>query len=132
MLKEKSYTIPEFLEMQRLEKGVDRLSYKAKKQIQKAVAVGLATTTFLINHPSIAFASDAFDEIDKLGFIFLNIIRRFGYWLALLCAIVELLKCVREGGNKQDIWQVIMKYVVIYASLFLIPKAFDLITKALS
>lgn len=132
MLKEESYTIAEFLEMQRMEKEIDNFGYKAKKQINKAIATGIGATMFLVNHPSLAFASDGLEEIDKLGFMFLTIVRRVGYWLALICAIVELIKCIREGGNKQDVWGVFMKYLLIYAALFLIPKAFDLITKVLS
>lgn len=121
MLKEKTYSLKEFLEIERCE-----------KRRSNFLAIGLGTTMFLINHPTLAFASDGLEEIDKLGFMFLTIIRRVGYWLALICAITELIKCVREGGDKQDIWGVFMKYLLIYAALFLIPKAFDIITGALS
>lgn len=130
MFTEETYTIPEFLEMQ--EKGIDRLSYRAEKQIKKAVTTGLAATVFLINHPSIAFANSGFEELDILGMTFLTIIRRLGYWVAMLFAVIEVIKCAREGGDKQDIMQIVMKYIVIYATLFLIPKAFDMITKVLS
>lgn len=132
MLKEKSYTIPEFLEMQRAGEIYDGLGHKAKKQLQKAFITGLATTAFLINHPSIVFANSGLEEIDVLGMTFLIIVRRIGYWVAILFAIIELIKCVREGGEKQDIMSIVMKYIVIYAALFLIPKAFDFIGKVLS
>lgn len=133
MLKEKTYTIPEFLEMQRAGERIDKLGYRVKKHINKAIATGIGATMFLVNHPALAFADGSgLEEIDKLGFMFLTIVRRVGYWLALICAIVELIKCMREGGNKQDIGQIIMKYILIYAALFLIPKAFDIITGALS
>lgn len=131
-MKEIRYTIPEFLDMQRTGERIDKLGYKAKKQIKKAIAIGIGTTLFLVNNPSMVFAAVDLTEIDVLGMTFLTIIRRIAYWLVLIGAIAELIKCVRQGGSKEDIMQVIMRYVLIYAALFLIPKIFDLITTTLS
>lgn len=131
-MKEITYTIPEFLAMQRAEQKIDNLSRKGKKQINNIIGVGVGTTMFLINNPSIVFADSGLEEIDVLGMTFLTIIRRIGYWVAILFAIIELIKCVREGGDKQDIMSIAMKYIVIYSVLFLIPKAFDMITNILS
>lgn len=123
MLKEKTYTLKEFLEKDRKEDENKKINF---------LATGLGTSLFLINNPTLAFANTGLDDIDKLGLTFLTIIRRLGYWIALICAIIDIIKCVREGGGKQDISQVIIKYIFIYAALFLIPKVFDLITVTLS
>lgn len=131
-MKEITYTIPEFLAMQRAEQKIDNLSRKGKKQINNIIGAGVGATIFLINNPSIVFADSGLEEIDLLGMTFLTIIRRIGYWVAILFAIIELIKCVREGGDKQDIMSIAMKYIVIYSVLFLIPKAFDMITNILS
>lgn len=117
----KTYTIHEFLEMQREERNLDKET--------KALEVGLGCTLFLMNNPCIALAADA-NGIDALGNTFLGIIQRVGYWIALIAAIGEIIKVAMKGGTGSDIGKVILKYVLIYASLFLMPWLFDQVAKA--
>lgn len=126
-----TYTIPEFLEMQRAEELYNRLGHGERKLIKKVMIKGAAMALFLINHPAIALAADGLDKIDELGLSFLIISRRIAYWILAIAAIYEILKCSRQGGDKKEITEILMKYVLLYASLFLVPKAFDFIGKYL-
>lgn len=126
-MKEITYTIPEFLEMQRVGENYNQLGHKAKKQINNAIVKGAAMALFLINHPAIAFAAEGLDKVDEIGLSFLIISRRIAYWVLGLSAIYELMKCARQGGDKKEMFEIMMKYALLYASLFLVPKIFDLI-----
>jgi|GEM_PF-1518054 len=131
--KEKTYTIHEFLEMQRENDSIDnRMKYISENSnFKKIISIGMGATLYIINNPSVAFANSGLDGIDGLGNIFLTIIRRLGYWIALICAIAEIIKMASQGGGREEILKVIMKYILIYAALFLIPRLFDLITTTL-
>ena len=72
-MKEVTYTIPEFLEMQRSGEIYNRLGHGERTLIQKVMIKGAAMALFLINHPAIAFAADGLDKIDELGLSFLII-----------------------------------------------------------
>lgn len=115
---EKTYTISQFLQ---------KLNGEDKGSNYKKAVVSMATTAFLVNYPSIAFA----DGIDDLGNMFLTVARRLGYFIILTCAIVEIIKMAPSGADKEDIIKVIIKYVLLYAALFLIPRCFDIIAKTL-
>lgn len=126
-MKEITYTIPEFLEMKRSEELYSKLRYNEKKLITKVMIKGTAMALFLINHPAIAFAAEGLDKVDEIGLSFLIISRRIAYWVLGLSAIYELMKCARQGGDKKEMFEIMMKYALLYASLFLVPKIFDLI-----
>lgn len=130
-MKEITYTIPEFLEMKRSDEIYNKLGHKEKVLIQKVMIKGAAMALFLINHPAIAFAAEGLDKVDEIGLSFLIISRRIAYWVLGLSAIYELMKCARQGGDKKEMFEIMMKYALLYASLFLVPKIFDLIGKYL-
>lgn len=131
--KEQTYTVHEFLEMQRGDISTENeMKYILEnKNFKKIISAGIGTALYIISKPSIAFANTGLDGLDILGNTFLTIIRRLGYWIALICAITEIIKMASQGGGKEEILKVIMKYILIYAALFLIPKLFDLITATL-
>ena len=74
----------------------------------------------------LADTGEALNRIDKVGFIFLNIFQKVGYWGCLLGCFIEILKSLMSTGTK-DIWKIFMKYMVIFMILYLLPWAFDLI-----
>lgn len=131
-MKEITYTIPEFLEIKRAEELYNKLGHKEKKLFQNVVVKGTAIALFLINHPSIVFANSALDKIDEIGFTFLTICRRLGYWILAIASIYELIQCARQHGNKQEIFEILMKYALLFSSLFLVTKVFDTIALYLS
>lgn len=105
-----------------------------RKRINKFLVIGLGTTLFLINNPNIALASSlsSLDGIDNLGNTFLIIVRRIGYWIALIGAITEIIKNGMQGSGKDEIFKILIKYSLIYGALFVTPKLFDLIANALA
>ncbi len=85
---------------------------------------------YLINNPTHVLAVDL-ESVDKLGNTFLNILQRVGYWIALLSALAEIVKTSMRGGNNTaEIGKIIMKYLLIYASLYLMPYMFGLVREA--
>lgn len=131
--KEETYTIHEFLEIQRENTIIsNRMNYVSQnKSFKHLISIGIGATLYIISNPAVAFANSGLDGLDILGNTFLTIIRRLGYWIALICAIAEIIKMASQGGGKEEILKVIMKYILIYAALFLIPRLFDLITTTL-
>lgn len=81
-----------------------------------------------INYASgvLADTTDAFGKINKGGFMILGVIQTVGYWLCVLSCIMEILKTVMNGSTK-DVGKVMVKYLLIFGSLYLMPWLFDLI-----
>lgn len=93
------------------------------------VVVGLAFTMTALSS-SLVFAS-GLDSIDTLGNTFLNIVRRAMYWICLIKALVDVGKEVSRGGdNMGNIGKIIMKYVLAFATLYLLPWLFDLVKES--
>lgn len=81
-----------------------------------------------LNYMSVAAAdaAAATSKIDVAGNMFLGIVQGIGYWLCLIGCIMEILKCVMNGSSK-DVGRIMLKYLLIFATLYLMPWAFDLI-----
>ena len=81
------------------------------------------TLTVVVNNPM--------EAIDVLGTTFLNVFKGVGYWITLIMAFIELIKSIMKGSsNTTEIFGIVFKYVLIYATMFLIPWFFDLIKMA--
>lgn len=112
---------------------LENLGIKNVKDFEKQLVVSVGTALFLINNPSVAIDASNIDlsGIDNLGNTFLNIVRNVGYWIALISALTEIIKTsMRSGNNANEIGKIIMKYLLIYASLYLMPWLFDLVKEA--
>lgn len=109
---------------------LENLGVKDSKKFKKQLIIGIGATLFLVNNTDYVLAADL-GAIDKLGNTFLDIVRRVGYWIALICALVEIIRTsMRGGNNSSEIGKIIMKYLLIYASLYLMPYLFDLVKGA--
>ena len=109
---------------------LENLGIKNTRRLEKRLVIGLAVGGFIINNPSYAFALDL-GAIDVLGNTFLSIVRKASYWIVLILSLTEICKTALKGGNNQsEILKVIVKYLLIYASLFLMPWLFDLVEEA--
>ena len=67
--------------------------------------------------------------IDALGWTLLGLIRHWAYWILLIWCIVEVIKSGMSGESKKT-FPIIMKFVIIFASMYLIPGIFDAIKGA--
>lgn len=109
---------------------LENIGIKKIERLEKELIIGLAVGGFLINHPTAAFGLDL-GAIDVLGNTFLSIVRKASYWIVLILSLTEICKTALKGGNNQsEILKVIVKYLLIYASLFLMPWLFDLVEEA--
>ena len=64
--------------------------------------------------------------IDPLGATLLGLIRHYAYWVLLLWCIVEVIKSGLSGDSKKTL-PIIMKFIIIFASMYIIPGVFDAI-----
>lgn len=64
--------------------------------------------------------------IDALGWTLLGFVRHWAYWILLIWCIIEVIKSGLSGDSKKTL-PIIMKFVIIFASMYLIPSIFDAI-----
>ena len=101
------------------------LEYKKKEMYKRNIlAFSIAAINFL--NPVIAVADVDISKLDDLGTKFLNTIRGGGYWIILIIAVADVIKTAMKGG-KNEIGNTIIKYLLIYASLYILPLLFDMI-----
>lgn len=75
---------------------------------------------------SVSATTDALGPINEAGNMFLGIIQTVGYWLCLLMCLVEIIKALMNGqGDKCA--KIAIKYLCIFAGLYCMPWAFNLI-----
>lgn len=120
----------EFLQYKYNKKSI--LSIKANKVLknklfkESALLIG-STTAILILKTNDCYAMADMTKIDVAGNMFLEIVKHAGYWIILLVAICNVIKTATATNNNSDIFKVIAKYILIYATLFILPWAFDLV-----
>ena len=134
-MKEITMSITQFLQYQRgeksikdieLENGLESIAAKIMKdnRIRKIAIFTIAS----LNYTSTVLAdtTDAIAKINTGGFMILGIVQTIGYWLCIIGCIMEILKSVMNGSSK-EVGKLMMKYILIFAALYLMPWLFDLI-----
>lgn len=106
------------------------------EELEKWIVLGLGVSlyvsakyieSFTIYGPAVS-CMGGLDGIDRLGARFLSILRKAGYWLILIRGIADVIKEANKGGETlQGIAKVVITYVLLYASLFLLPECFNLV-----
>lgn len=81
-----------------------------------------------LNYASTVLADTtvAVSKINSAGYMILSVAQSIGYWLCLVGCIIEILKSVMNGTSK-DAGKIMMKYILYFAALYLMPFAFDMI-----
>lgn len=64
--------------------------------------------------------------IDGLGWTILGLIRHWAYWILLIYCIVEIIRAGLSGDSKKT-FPIIMKFLIIFASMYLVPELFNAI-----
>lgn len=135
MKKEIVMSIPQFLQYKRGEKSIKDIELEngleniARKIINNDRLRKMTVFTIAgLNYMSTVYAdaTEAVARIDNAGLMFFGIIQSIGYWLCLIGCIMEILKSVMNGSSK-EIGKLMMKYILIFAALYLMPFAFNLI-----
>ena len=124
--KVESYTMREFLNMEHvsyLDKVIDHIKRNKKKYMLLvtiiALTIDLSTITSFALTPGVA-------AIDAAGQKILDLIRRVGYWIAIILCSKDVLKhCMR--GHVESIGSVIAMYGLSFGVLYFLPWLFDLI-----
>lgn len=70
-------------------------------------------------------------NFDKKNWELLDYLRLFGFWLCLFMCLFEVLMALSKGDTKQ-ISRIVIKYLLGYSSLYLIPWIFNLIAQLFS
>lgn len=111
---------------------LENLGIKDSKTFEKQIVIGFAVGLFIIYHPSIVYAASG-DGIDPLGEKFLVYLRKGGRWVAIICASIEIIRSgMKKGSSASEIGQILIKYSLLYGSLYIITWIFDEIERALS
>ena len=109
---------------------LENYGIKNSKLFKRQLIIGIGTTLFMVNNPCKTLAINT-SGIDTLGNTFLEVARKLGYWIALISAIVEIIKSSMKSGNSNsDLWKIAIKYLLLYASLYLLPTLFDMVREA--
>jgi len=111
-------SIPEFLQLGRRQLTLEEIM--SNKSTRNFIVVLLA---------SVMYASNAFAAgkgVDSLGNTLLTLIRQWAYWVILIMCIVEVIRAGVSGDSKK-ILSIVSKYVIVFASMYLVPSLFDAI-----
>lgn len=90
------------------------------------ISIGESSIVIILNTNNCYAIADT-SKIDVAGNMFLEIVKHAGYWIILIVAICNVIKTATTTNNNSDIFKVIAKYILIYATLFILPWAFDLV-----
>lgn len=87
-------------------------------RVKKAAVVFMAT--MLYSQKALA----AGKGIDALGITLITLIRQWAYWILIIMCIIEIIRA-GAGGDSKKILGIVMKYLLIFASMYLVPTLFD-------
>ena len=120
----------EFLQYKYNNKSLLSLKFKRlfeNELLKKSlISIGESSIMIILNANN-CYAIADMSKIDVAGNMFLDIVKHAGYWIILIVAICNVIKTATTTNNNSDIFKVIAKYIFIYATLFILPWAFDLV-----
>ena len=120
----------EFLQYKYNNKSLLSLKFKRlfeNELLKKSlISIGESSIMIILNANNCYAVADM-SKIDVAGNMFLEIVKHAGYWIILIVAICNVIKTATTTNNNSDIFKVIAKYILIYATLFILPWAFDLV-----
>ena len=105
-------------------KNMETLSTKIvkDKRLNKFVVTLLGLSLYCKS----VFAASNLTGVDKLGWVLLSLVRKWGYHILVIMCIVEVIRA-GIGGDSKKILGIIMKFLLMFASLYLVPSLFDAI-----
>lgn len=109
-------------------KGLTKTEYAA-------VVLLLAVFMFKLNQYNntliVTCLADPLTAIDTLGNGILRVVEKIAKWAVIIIAMIDIVKSVMKGStNANEIWSIIFKNALIYASIFLLPFILDLVQGA--
>ncbi len=73
-----------------------------------------------------AATNDSLSKLDATGNQLLFLSRRIAFWVITVVATYKIIQCALKG-NRKEVGEIIITYVLIYGSLFLVPWAMRLV-----
>ena len=101
------------------------MEYKKRKNREREILTTLWGIAMFLN-PVKASAAMDYAKIDALGGKFLSLARAGGYWIIVIVATIDIIKSAMRGG-KSRIGSAVVRYIWIYASMYLLPELLDVI-----
>lgn len=109
--------------------NIDILRYKRYVTCGVTMAISFILMTLEAN----ATTFNGLETIDNLGATFVGIIQQAGYWICFAKGLVDVIKELLKGGDKADsIGRILFKYVLAFASFYLLPFLFNIIKENFS
>ena len=127
LCKKEVMTISEFLKIEEISnlKQVELIAGRIlRSKTLKRVAI--VTIALVLNLSTVGAASAAGPGIDKLGNLLINLIRGYAYYVLIIMAIVESIRAAVSGDSKK-VLSILMRYVLVFVLMYLIPQLFDAI-----
>ena len=115
-LERKELTLKEIMATNTSETFVSKIMENSR--VKKAAVVFMAT--MLYSQKALA----AGKGIDALGMTLITLIRQWAYWILIIMCIIEIIRA-GAGGDSKKILGIVMKYLLIFASMYLVPTLFD-------
>jgi hypothetical protein len=115
-LERKELTLKEIMATNTSETFVSKIMENSR--VKKAAVVFMAT--MLYSQKALA----AGKGIDALGITLITLIRQWAYWILIIMCIIEIIRA-GAGGDSKKILGIVMKYLLIFASMYLVPTLFD-------
>lgn len=113
-------------EKEKFENGIENFATKVmgNARLKKIVLFTIAGLNYA--NTVLADTNVAVEKINTGGFMILGIVQTIGYWLCLIGCIMEILKSIMNGSSK-DVGKIMLKYLLVFGSLYLMPFGFNLI-----
>lgn len=102
----------------------------ARKTVVVLLAVGLTIVSYKSQDQAVAVSGSmatGLAKVDNVGYMLLKLAQKFGKWAFLVMGLVNVIRDGMEGASKDSIIKTIIRYLIMFASLFALPWMFDLI-----
>ena len=116
--------------------NINKLYRKIKKDkvARKTLVVLLAIALTIVSYKEQAQAvavngsmATGLAKVDSVGYMLLKLAQKFGKWAFLIMGLVNVIRDGMEGASKDSIIKTIIRYLIMFTSLFALPWMFDLI-----
>ena len=99
------------------------LRSKTLKRVVIITAVVILNSGLISAAPAVA----AVAGVDKLGNVLLGIIRSWSKWILILMCLIDTIKAGVSSDSKK-ILSIVMKYVLLFVLLYMVPVLFDTVS----
>jgi hypothetical protein len=122
-------SLSEFMQMERNEKSLSEImaTNTSETFVSKIMENGRVKKAVLVFMAMMLYSQKALAAgkgIDALGMTLITLIRQWAYWILIIMCIIEIIRA-GAGGDSKKILGIVMKYLLIFASMYLVPTLFD-------